>query len=311
MAKKRKEPPTDVNPPKKKPKEKEKEKEKDRRTSSKSTAPSSSARPPTAASSARETRKAQNTDTDDSDEEEAAAGAMPVTKKVRIKINKVAQSMCAHFAAAIGKELVEYKLKEGTDKDETVVEVEEEDSLLQQENELRRQLNLPLLRVAEEGVSRQRPIFVVPKLEGATPAENYIAQMLAEISVDCKLLKNECSTLKRTLNCICAAQVQQHQDLRFIRQAVGGEMIDSALKDVLKRCGQVLELRTNPLLKGVPFTSTTAIAEFFLCPDSVSSLTAYVLTYAEYNCHFTGHIVSLCIDPSYREKVSWCDTSIE
>ena len=255
-------------------------------------------------------KSAHKTDKKETEEEAVADdeghATTLMTQKVRTKVEKVAQSLSEHFAAAIGRDLVEVEDAEvGHETDEDC-----EDPALFHENQLRRELHLPVLK-CEPDAHRDRNVFVLPKVDGMTKGETVLAQGQAEMCVDMKELVSEIAGMRRTLRSLCAAQVQLHQDMRFIRQAVGGEKLDTATKNVLTRCGQIMDIKTNHLLKGVPFTSTKAIAEFFLCPKRVAALANYVMSYAEYNCHFSGHIVQLCIEPGYKERIWWCDSSVE
>ncbi len=248
--------------------------------------------------------KSRSTRSSNKEEEESDGSSTLVTKKVRTKIEKSVYSMCEHFAAAIGKELVEdYEADDPEDMDKTEILTE-----LSDENRLRAEMNLPLLKAKKP---HTKEVFVLPEIDGMTLSESYIIKQLSDLSTTAKELAADVTDMKQTLNSICAAQVQQHQYLRFIRLAVGGDKLDSAAKDVLKRCGQIIELRSNPYLKGVPFDSTLAICEFFLCPKRVVELAVYILTYADYNHHFSGHLVQLAIAPNYKETVWWCNSTLE
>ncbi len=249
--------------------------------------------------------KKTHTESDESDDE----ADVLITKKVLDKIKRAATDLSAHFAAALNRDVVTRDMSADVGKQQTVDE--EEDRVLHHENTLRRQLQQPLLKMRDPSVNVERSRVHVPEIDGMTQGQYFIAHQLGELFVEVKELRSDLDVVKRSLNSICLAQVQEHQDMRFIRQAVGGQKLDSDARDVLKRCGQLMELRTNPHLKDVPFTSTTAIRDFFLSPDCITALATYVLTYADFNNHFTGHLVQICIHPDYKQRVWWCDSSIE
>ncbi len=264
-----------------------------------------SQKPNEASERRKDTKKTHSSD-EESDEETDTL----VTKKVLLKLEKCSKDLCSHFAAALQMDLVTADVAPSTeDTEETATE--EEDRVLHHENTLRRQLNQPLLKEHDPSVTVARSVVQVPEIQGMSEAQSFIAHQLGELFVELRELRSDIDTVKRSLNSVCLAQVQEHQDLRFIRHTVGGQKLDNAARDVLRRCGQLLELKTNPHLKSVPFKSTVSIRDFFLSERCVTELSVYVLTYADFNNHFTGHLVQLCIDPHYREKVWWCDSSVE